>query len=97
MGDYPDFSVEYPFEGSQWILTIKAKDHAEAEARLKALAWAKVQGQVFATISMDEDFHIEKGPDIIERAFFRVADGVFKLLNLYVRARNALLSRSPAP
>ena len=96
MEEYPEFSIEYPFAGSDWVLRIKAKDQAEAEARLKALAWGKVAGQIFASGPL-EDFAIEKGPDIVERAFFRVVDGVFKLLNLYVRCRNALLSRRPAP
>lgn len=95
--DYPEFSVEYPFAGNQWLLTLKAKDFEEAEARLKALAWAKVQGQIYAKLGADEFLEIEKGPDIVERAFFRVADGVFKLLNLYCRARNALRCQPPKP
>lgn len=90
-----EFTCYYPFKGGQWGFTIWATDHAEAQERLKAMAWAKVDGEIMAKSFAGQTMAIEKGPDAIERAFFRVADGVFKLLNLYVRYRNALRSQAP--
>lgn len=52
MVEYPTFLVSYPFDGSQWGCEIKARDFAEAEARVKALCWAKVDGQSVAKIPL---------------------------------------------
>lgn len=43
--DFKTFVIEYPFNGTRWLFDIKAKDWADAEARLKALGWGKVLGQ----------------------------------------------------
>lgn len=47
---FKDFICEYPFDGARWGFTITAVDHAEAQDRLRALAWASVKGEVVATI-----------------------------------------------
>ncbi len=44
--DFKTYGVEYPFEGGVWCFDIKARNHAEAEGRLKAIGWGKVVGQV---------------------------------------------------
>lgn len=44
------FLCEYPFGGSRWGFTIMAKDHADAEARLKAIGWAVVLGELGMTL-----------------------------------------------
>ncbi len=48
--DYPTFIYSYPFKGGQWSFEMKAKDAEEAEARLKALAWAKLDGELHVRI-----------------------------------------------
>ena len=47
---YKTFSCEYPFEGGTWCFEIMARDEAEAEARRKAIAWGKVEGEVMFTV-----------------------------------------------
>ena len=46
------FLCEYPYQGARWCLHIKALDHADAEARLKALPWAEVCGEVMFSASV---------------------------------------------
>lgn len=41
---------EYRYGGSEWGIEINAASAEEAEARLKALAWAHYKGRVIATI-----------------------------------------------
>jgi hypothetical protein len=41
---------EYRFNGSEWGLEITAANSAEAQERLKALAWAQYKGRIFAKI-----------------------------------------------
>lgn len=51
MGDgYKEFACEYPFEGGRWAFHIIARDRDEAQARLRALAWAKCSGPVVMTV-----------------------------------------------
>ena len=47
---YKTFGVDYPFEGGVWTFQIKARNLAEAEARLKAIGWGKVVGELGMTL-----------------------------------------------
>lgn len=47
---YKTFTCEYPFNGSKWGFEIKARSFEEAEARVKALGWATVNGELMMTI-----------------------------------------------
>ena len=91
-----EFTVSYPFRGSQWGLTILATDHAEAVERLKALAWAKIDGEVMMTLKAETGAEVVLRPakaalDPIERGILGVANGVFRVLNGYCRWRNWLV------
>jgi hypothetical protein len=44
------FSVSYRYDGKQWCFDIQATSHEDAEARVKALAWAKVDGEIMERI-----------------------------------------------
>lgn len=49
MEDEPEFKnylCEYPFAGSRWCFEIKAASPEDAEARLKAMPFAQVQGEI---------------------------------------------------
>lgn len=47
---YDTHLFSYRFEGAEWGLEIVAKDEADAKERMKALAWAKYDGVLVATI-----------------------------------------------
>jgi hypothetical protein len=47
---YKTYSVEYPFQGGTWCFEIKAQSFQEAEARLKAIGWGKVVGELAVTL-----------------------------------------------
>ena len=38
--------VSYPFEGKQWSITIPARSHEDAEARLAQLVFGRVDGEL---------------------------------------------------
>jgi hypothetical protein len=40
------FLVTYHHEGAAWILELRAKDEADARARLRQLGSAKVEGEI---------------------------------------------------
>lgn len=40
------FLCEYPFQGDRWGFEIMAADEAEAQARLKAIGWGEVSGEL---------------------------------------------------
>lgn len=40
------YLCSYPFKGSEWCLKIDAEDEVEARERLKALCWAKFDGEL---------------------------------------------------
>lgn len=44
------FLCEYPYQGDRWGFEIYAIDEADAKARLKAIGWGEVSGQLMATI-----------------------------------------------
>jgi hypothetical protein len=44
------YLFEYRHDGAEWAMEISARDLDDAKARLKALPWAKYQGEVFATV-----------------------------------------------
>ena len=45
-----DYLCSYQFEGRQYSLTLRARNWDEAEARLKALFWGTVDGELHETI-----------------------------------------------
>lgn len=44
------FLCEYPFAGERWGFEIKADNEKEAQARLKALGWAELKGELMGKI-----------------------------------------------
>lgn len=48
MADDPfkTFICSYPFQGGQWGFEIKARSFEEAQARVKAIGWGKVDGEL---------------------------------------------------
>ena len=61
--DYKEFLCEYDHEGSRWSFTIKARDFADAEARVRRLSLARVNGEVM--------FSAKIAPDWFGRLFSR--------------------------
>lgn len=47
---YKTFLCSYPFAGSFWAFEIMAESHEEAESRLKAMGWAKVDGEIMMQV-----------------------------------------------
>ena len=47
---FKPFLCSYRFDGSEWSVTVYARSHDEAEKRLAALIWGKVDGEIKATI-----------------------------------------------
>ncbi|AMJ59961.1 hypothetical protein AXW83_06325 [Bosea sp. PAMC 26642] len=47
---FATFLFEYRHDGDEWAFTIQAKDAADARERLKALTWARYQGQLVAVV-----------------------------------------------
>ena len=47
---YETFLLRYRFEGQEWGFEIKAKDLAEAKARLTQLPFARLDGKLIARI-----------------------------------------------
>ncbi|WHQ69478.1 hypothetical protein [Methylorubrum extorquens] len=47
---FQDYLFEYPHDGGTWALKVKASSPEDAQARLKAMAWARYKGEVAATI-----------------------------------------------
>lgn len=50
--EYKTFLVSYNYEGAQWNLEIKARDFADAQARLSRLCFASLDGEIQAKIPM---------------------------------------------
>jgi hypothetical protein len=48
--DYKPFLCEYPFDGMTWSFEIMARSQSDAEARVKAMPWASVKGELVARI-----------------------------------------------
>lgn len=48
--EYRKHLFSYRFEGDWYSFDLPAKDADEAQRRLKAIAWAKYDGEIFATI-----------------------------------------------
>jgi hypothetical protein len=48
------YLVEYKFEGEAWCFELPARDRADAEARLRAMPWAQLLGEVMFSASMPE-------------------------------------------
>ena len=48
--DYQTHLFSYRYGDGEWILEIKARDAQEAKERLRALAFAKYDGEVYAKI-----------------------------------------------
>lgn len=50
--DYKTFLCEYPFGGGRWGFEISAVSHEEAEARLRAMPFARVCGEAVVSIKL---------------------------------------------
>jgi len=48
--EFKTFTCSFPYEGGQWGFDIMAVDFADAQSRLKAIGWGKVDGEVVARI-----------------------------------------------
>lgn len=48
--DYSEHLFSYSFDGAIWGFSIMAKSEDDAKHRLKALAWAKYDGEIMARI-----------------------------------------------
>lgn len=68
--DFKEFLIDYPFEGRTFSVSVMARDWAEAEARLKALPWGKVTGEVGARMAVDCDASQMTAPDAVMRVMF---------------------------
>ncbi len=44
------YLFNYPYNGGRWGLRLQAVDREDAEARIKALGWADLDGQLKAVI-----------------------------------------------
>jgi hypothetical protein len=50
MSEFKTYLFEYPYQGEHWGFEIKAASKEDAEARVKALGWARYQGETFLKI-----------------------------------------------
>jgi hypothetical protein len=48
--DYKPFLCEYPFDDGVWSFEIMARSQSDAEARIRAMPWASVKGELVARI-----------------------------------------------
>lgn len=48
--EYKNYLCEYPYAGSVWGFNISATSREDAEARLRAMPWAEVKGEIVARI-----------------------------------------------
>jgi hypothetical protein len=48
--------IEYQFEGASWNLELQAASRDDAEARLKALPWARLLGEIAFSASVPESW-----------------------------------------
>lgn len=49
MPTYKTYLVSYPFERERWSFELYATSHEEARARLRAMAWGRVDGELVET------------------------------------------------
>lgn len=54
MTDDKTFTCSYPFQGGRWCFTLQARDAEEAEARFRALAWGRLDGELVARIPVPD-------------------------------------------
>lgn len=47
---FKTFTCSYPFQGGEWGFEIKARSFKEAQARVKAIGWGKVDGELMTVI-----------------------------------------------
>lgn len=50
--DYNRYLVEYRYDGADWCFELMARDRSDAEARLKAMPWARCLGEVTFSASV---------------------------------------------
>lgn len=50
--EYKTYLASYNYEGERWNLEIKARDFADAQARLNRLSFATLDGEVKGSIPM---------------------------------------------
>lgn len=69
---YRTFTCSYPFQNNTWGFNIKARTHDEAVARLKAIGWGKVDGEVGLVIQVEA---ASGRPDLFERMLMGILCG----------------------
>lgn len=56
MAQFKHYLVSYNYEGSRWNIEVPAASFDDAEARVRALSFAKVDGELFAKIPASVGF-----------------------------------------
>lgn len=56
MSDFKRYLVSYRHEGARWNIELPARSFEDADARLRQLHFAKVDGEVMATIPASVGF-----------------------------------------
>lgn len=51
------FLFSYPYDRSEWVLEIKALNEQDARARVKALTFARYDGELILKVSMPRTVH----------------------------------------
>jgi hypothetical protein len=49
------YLIEYQYDGAMWCLELQAASRADAEARIKALPWARLLGEISFSASVREN------------------------------------------
>ena len=50
--DYKRYLFEYRHDGAEWALEVVAASPQDAEARIRALAWARYRGEIQANVPL---------------------------------------------
>lgn len=50
------YLIEYQYEDATWNLELQATSRADAEARIKALPWARLLGEIAFSASVPESW-----------------------------------------
>ena len=48
------YLFEYPYEGSTWAVEVIARDPDDALARIKAMPWARLKGEIAFSASVPD-------------------------------------------
>jgi len=72
LGEFKRYLFEYRHDGSEWGIEVIATSPTDARERLKALTWARYQGEIKASVSIPSSLP-QKVAIMLSRviAFFR--------------------------